>query len=149
MQQCNIPITTSSIKIQISHCIFHKFAYLFDVPLLPHWYSLWHPTQLFIWHPTQLIWELLKSQASPFDIAHVTCFLLSTTTICKTLSLLNLRNILSQTFYTFNILQQFTCVCMPVSKSDCTTPKHMRCVLSIIYICAHKRLPRRPIIIFS
>ena len=108
MQQCNIPITTSSIKIQISHCIFHKFAYLFDVPLLPHWYSLWHPTQLFIWHPTQLIWELLKSQASPFDIAHVTCFLLSTTTTCKTLSLLNFRNLLSQTFYTFNILQQFT-----------------------------------------
>ena len=134
MQQCNIPITTSSIKIQISHCIFHKFAYLFDVPLLPYWYSLWHPTQLFIWHPTQLIWELLKSQASPFDIAHVTCFLLSTTTTCKTLSLLNFRNILSQTFYTFNIMQQFTCVCMSVSKSDCTTNKHMRCALSILYV---------------
>ena len=113
MQQCNIPITTSSIKIQISHCIFHKFAYLFDVPLLPYWYSLWHPTQLFIWHPTQLIWELLKSQASPFDIAHVTCFLLSTTTTCKTLSLLNFRNLLSQTFfYTFTITIFISFMCL-------------------------------------
>ena len=127
-----------------NHNIFYKDS---NIPL--------HLSQvcLFIWRPTVTI---LIFYLTPYTIIYLTSYPINLgvvekpslsiwysarhmlpsliTTTCKTLSLLNFRNILSQTFYTFNILQQFSCVCMSVSKSDCTQHASTWDVYSAFYI---------------